>query len=85
MNPKNERIPGPKAAAMMEELSHYVLADLQPLVVDLARSEGLWLMTVDDQKIFDWAGYYASKLIGHNHPGLYEAEYLQRLARAANN
>jgi glutamate-1-semialdehyde aminotransferase len=27
-------------------------------------------MTVDGQRIFDWAGYYASKLIGHNHPGL---------------
>lgn len=31
-------------------------------------------MTVDAQKIFDWAGYNASKLIGHNHPGLYEPD-----------
>jgi len=82
---KKDAISGPVATAMMEELSHYVIADLQPVVVDLARSEGMWLMTVDGQKIFDWAGYYASKLLGHNHPGLYEADYLQRLARAANN
>lgn len=35
--------------------------------------------------IFDWAGYYASKLIGHNHPGLSEPDYVRRLVRAANN
>ena len=70
---------------MIAELSRYVIADVQPVVVDLARSAGMWLTTVDGQKIFDWAGYYASKLLGHNHPGLYEPEYLERLARAANN
>lgn len=85
MENKPNSIPGPLAAAMIEELSHYVITDVQPVVVDLARSEGMWLMTVDGQKIFDWAGYYASKLLGHNHPGLYEPDYLQRLARAANN
>jgi len=85
MQDKPDSIPGPQAAAMIEELSHYVIADVQPVVVDLARSEGMWLMTVDGQKIFDWAGYYASKLLGHNHPGLYEPDYLRRLARAANN
>ena len=70
---------------MIRELSRYVITDAQPVVVDLARSEGMWLATVDGQKIFDWAGYYASKLIGHNHPGLYEPEYVERLVRAANN
>ena len=78
-------IPGPRAAAMMAELSRYVIADVQPVVVDLANSEGMWLATVDGQRVFDWAGYYASKLLGHNHPGLYEPDYLQQLARAANN
>lgn len=43
------------------------------------------LVTVDGQELFDWAGYYGSKLVGHNHPGLYESEYLKRLSRAANN
>jgi len=45
----------------------------------------MWLATVDGQEVFDWAGYYASKLLGHNHPRLYEPDYVQRLARAANN
>jgi L-lysine 6-transaminase len=70
---------------MIEELGRYVIADLYPFVVDLERSEGMWLGTVDGDRIFDWGGYYASKLLGHNHPGLYEPEYVQRLARAANN
>ena len=68
--------PGPVSAAMMEELGRYVIADLYPFVVDLASCEGMWLGTVDGRRIFDWAGYYASKLIGHNHPGLYEPEYV---------
>ena len=85
MQSPHSPIPGPRATAMMEELSRYVVTDLQPVVVDLARCEGMWLMTVDGQRIFDWAGYYASKLLGHNHPGLYEPDYLQRLGRAANN
>ncbi len=77
--------PGPLSAAMIEELNRYVIADLYPFVIDLAQCEGMWLGTVDGQRLFDWAGYYASKLIGHNHPGLYEPEYVQRLVRAANN
>jgi len=77
--------PGPLSAAMIEELSRYVITDTYPFAVDLARCEGMWLMTVDGQKIFDWAGYYASKLLGHNHPGLQEPDYVQRLVLAANN
>ncbi|MDX2066498.1 MAG: aminotransferase class III-fold pyridoxal phosphate-dependent enzyme, partial [Fimbriimonadaceae bacterium] len=56
-----------------------------PFAVDLEQSEGMWLATVDGDRLFDWAGYFGSKLIGHNHPGLYEAAYVQRLVRAANN
>ncbi len=77
--------PGPKSAAMIQELGRYVIADLYPFVVDLDRGAGMWLETVDGQRIFDWAGYYASKLIGHNHPGLSEPDYVKKLVRAANN
>ena len=77
--------PGPASAAMIDELRRYVITDVNPFVVDLAGCDGMWLATVDGDRLFDWAGYYASKLIGHNHPGLQEPEYLQRLARAANN
>jgi len=45
----------------------------------------MWLHTVDGQRIFDWAGYYGSKLIGHNHPRLSDPEYQKQLLLAANN
>jgi L-lysine 6-transaminase len=77
--------PGPVSARMLEELGRYVVATPYPFAVDLARCEGMWLTTVDGQRLFDWAGYYGSKLLGHNHPGLYEPGYVERLVRAANN
>lgn len=79
------RFPGPVSSAMLEELGRYVIATPHEFVVDLEKCEGMYLATVDGQRIFDWAGYYGSKLIGHNHPRLYEPEYVTRLARAANN
>jgi L-lysine 6-transaminase len=77
--------PGPVSAQMLEELGRYVIATPYPFALDLEHCQGMWLQTVDGQRLFDWAGYYGSKLIGHNHPGLYEPEYVKRLARAANN
>ncbi|MEZ0326068.1 MAG: aspartate aminotransferase family protein [Fimbriimonas sp.] len=77
--------PDPKSAAMLEELKQYVVATPQPFAIDLEKSEGMYLATVDGQRLFDWAGYYGSKLIGHNHPGLYEPTYIRRLSVAANN
>ncbi len=77
--------PGPISAKMLDELNRYVIATPYPFALDLAKCEGMWLVTVDGQRLFDWAGYYGSKLIGHNHPGLYTEEYKQRLVLAANN
>jgi L-lysine 6-transaminase len=70
---------------MIAELGRYVIADVHPFVLDLARCDGMWLATVDGDRLFDWAGYYASKLIGHNHARLKEPDYLERLVLAANN
>lgn len=77
--------PGPISEQMLDELGRYVIATPMPFVLDLERCQGMWIVTVDGQKLFDWAGYFGSKLIGHNHPGLYEPEYVTRLVRAANN
>ncbi len=79
------RYPGPKSQVQLEELRRYVIADPYPFVLNLAAGEGLWLATVDGQRVFDWAGYYASKWIGHNHPGLREPKYVETLIHAANN
>jgi 4-aminobutyrate aminotransferase and related aminotransferases len=79
------RYPGPVSKQMLDELGQYVIATPYPFAVDIEKSEGMYLATVDGQRLFDWAGYFGSKLIGHNHPRLYEPEYVQRLVRAANN
>jgi len=70
---------------MIEELSNYVIADPYPFVLDLKKCRGMYLATVDGKEIFDWTGYYGSKLIGHNHPRLNEPEYREKLLMAANN
>ena len=79
-------MPYPKADSqrMLEELSQYVIAEPYPFVVDLEHSQGLWLATVDGDRIMDWCGLYGSKLIGYNHPRLYEPEYARQLVIAAN-
>ncbi len=77
--------PDEKSRKMIEELSHYVIAEPYPFVLDLKQCHGMYLTTIGGQKIFDWAGYYGSKLIGHNHPGLNEPEYREKLLIAANN
>lgn len=77
--------PGAKSKAMIEELRRYVIADPYPFVLDIEKGEGMWLETIDGQRLFDWGGYYASKWIAHNHPRLLEPHYLRRLAAAANN
>lgn len=70
---------------MLDEMRRYVVYDPYPFVLDLARCRDMTLATVDGQRIFDWAGYYGAKLLGHNHPRLSEPDYLARLALAANN
>ncbi len=79
------KFPGVRSKEMIDELQKYVIVEPHPFVLDLPNSQGMWLATVDGQRLFDWAGYYGAKLIGHNHPGLFEPEYLKRLSFAANN
>lgn len=81
-NPGN--ISGPVGAALIAELGRYVIAEVNPFVLDLARCDGMWLATVDGGRIFDWTGFYASRLIGYNHPAMQEPDYVRRLVLAAN-
>lgn len=77
--------PGPQSAEVLLELEKYVVAEPYPFVVDLDRCEGAYMCTLEGQKIFDWHGCFASKLIEYNHPRLSEPEYLKKIVRAANN
>ncbi|MBX3119135.1 MAG: aminotransferase class III-fold pyridoxal phosphate-dependent enzyme [Fimbriimonadaceae bacterium] len=82
---KPTTFPGPISKAMLDELHSYVILEPYPFVLDLEKCEGIKVMTVDGQELRDWCSYFGSKLIGHNHPRLYEADYVKRLALAANN
>jgi L-lysine 6-transaminase len=70
---------------MLDELARYVIAEPYPFVLDLEKCHGSWLVTQEGKEIFDWAGYFGSKLIAHNHAALSEPEYLRKLITAANN
>ncbi|MGD1276823.1 MAG: aminotransferase class III-fold pyridoxal phosphate-dependent enzyme [Tepidisphaeraceae bacterium] len=74
-----------RSQQMLEELARYVVADPYPFAIDLEKCHGTWLVTLEGREIFDWAGYFGSKLIAHNHPGLQEEAYLKQLVLAANN
>jgi L-lysine 6-transaminase len=69
----------------LKEFSRYVVMEPYPFVIDLRNSKGMWIKTVDGDSIFDWAGYYGSRLIGHNHERMHEPAYIEKLIIAANN
>lgn len=73
-----------RSAEMLDELASYVIAEPYPFVVDLEKSHGMKLATVDGDELMDWTGLYGSKLLGYNHPRLYESEYMRQLVIAAN-
>ena len=92
--------PGPRNREMIEEFTHYVAMTPQPFVLDRARCEGMWLATVDGQRIFEKGGLSRdfrlpnagfeienrnSKINNLFHRRLREPEYLEQLAMAANN
>jgi L-lysine 6-transaminase len=74
-----------KSKQYLDEFSKYVIMQPFPFVVDLKNSHGMWIHTVDGDELFDWCGYYGSKFIGHNHPKMFEPEYVEKLVYAANN
>ncbi|WP_031236888.1 aminotransferase class III-fold pyridoxal phosphate-dependent enzyme [Asticcacaulis sp. AC460] len=76
--------PKARSAAMLEELGRYVIAEPYPFAVDLSRSQGMTLATVDGDNLTDWCGLYGSKLLGYNHPRMNEPDYVRDLVLAAN-
>ncbi|MBF0361601.1 MAG: aminotransferase class III-fold pyridoxal phosphate-dependent enzyme [Oligoflexia bacterium] len=80
-----ETYPKELSKKMIDELNEYVIVDPYPFVINLKKSHGPWMITVDGDEIFDWTGLYGSRLLGHNHPRMREADYVDRLITAANN
>jgi len=76
--------PKPHSAQMLDELAQYVITEPYPFVVDLEKSSGMTIVTVDGDSITDWGGIYGSKLLGYNHPRLFEPAYAREILIAAN-
>ena len=73
-------------AEVHKTLGKYMLVDGYPIVLDLEKSKGSWVYdSLNDKKYLDFFTFFASNPIGHNHPGLLEKDFLEKLARVAVN
>jgi len=75
-----------KPADVHKVLGKYMLVDGYPIVLDLEKSKGSWVYdSISGKKYLDFFTFFASNPIGHNHPGLLEKDYYDRLAEVAVN
>ena len=77
--------PGPKSKPLIEEMERLGVMGTRPFVINLDKSKGMYLRTIDGQDIFDWAGYYGARLLGHNHPAYSNWRYQKKILTAARN
>jgi L-lysine 6-transaminase len=67
-----------------ETLKKYQLVDGYPVVLDLERSEGVWLHdSRSGKRYLDAFSFFASWPMGYNHPMLLDAGFQEELLRAA--
>lgn len=68
-------------------LARHLLTDGLPIVLDLARSQGVRLYDqLTGRELIDFFGFFASSTVGMNHPKmLNDAEFRKRLMEAALN
>jgi L-lysine 6-transaminase len=65
-------------------LAKHMLADGFDFVLDLDKSEGVWLWdSKGGKKLMDFFSFFASNPVGMNHPGVKTPEFQARLLRAA--
>src|SRR5262245_25425373 len=67
-----------------ETLARHMLADGFDFVLDLDKSEGVWLWdSRGRKKLMDFFSFFASNPVGMNHPGVKTPEFQARLLKAA--
>jgi L-lysine 6-transaminase len=72
--------------AVFETLGRHMLVDGFHLVMDLDKSHGSWIVDArDGRKYLDFYTFFATAPLGHNHPRLREAAFVQRLGEIAVN
>ncbi|MEL9999255.1 MAG: L-lysine 6-transaminase [Thermoplasmata archaeon] len=67
-------------------LGRRILADGFDMVLDLEKSQGVWIYDSRyDRKFLDFFGFFATSAVGMNHPKMFEPEFLKKVERAAIN
>lgn len=73
-------------AEVHEVLGSHMLADGYGIVMDLAKSKGVWVRDAKgDRMLLDFFSNFASCPIGYNHPKLDTPEFRARIAEASLN
>ena len=71
--------------AVHKTLSEYQLVDGYPVVLDLERSEGVWMYDARSGKRYlDAFSFFASWPMGYNHPMLLDSEFQEEILAAAS-
>jgi len=69
---------------VLDELSRHILVDGYHVVMDLEKSRGSYLWDArSDRPLLDFYTNFATSPVGYNHPKLLDAEFRERLLRAA--
>lgn len=73
-----------KPSQVHETLSKYMLATGEDIVVDLERSHGSYIFdALEEREYLDFFTYFASIPIGHNHPKMHGADFVEELLAAS--
>jgi L-lysine 6-transaminase len=65
-------------------ISKYMIGDGDPIVVDLEKSHGAYIVdSVTGKEFLDFFSYFASLPVGHNHPKMKDPAFLERLTLSA--
>ena len=79
-----EQISSIKPGEVHSVLSRTMLADGFPIVVDMKKSQGMYLYdSVGDKYYLDFFSYFASWALGHNHPKMDTPEFNEKIAFVA--
>jgi L-lysine 6-transaminase len=73
----------PRTQRAFSVLRAHMTMDRFDLVLDLDRSEGHWLRSLDGRELLDTYSAFASLPLGWNHPRLLEEDFVAKLGRAA--
>lgn len=75
---------GLSAEQVLPGLRKHMLVDGLPMVLDLEKCQGQYIYdALSKRRYLDLFGFFATTPIGHNHPGLSEPGFVQKLLRVA--